>query len=42
VGPAALTVIGVRDVSPVEDVGSLQFVTFSDPDGNVLMAAHLR
>jgi hypothetical protein len=26
-----------RDVSPVEDIGSLRFVTFRDPDGNLLM-----
>lgn len=31
--------VGARDVSPVEDIGSLRFVTFRDPDTNLLMAA---
>jgi len=36
---AHLRVVGARDVSSVEDIGSLRFVTFRDPDGNLLMAA---
>jgi catechol 2,3-dioxygenase-like lactoylglutathione lyase family enzyme len=36
---AHLGVVDARDVSPVEDIGSLSFVTFRDPDGNLLMAA---
>lgn len=36
---AHLGVVGAGDVSPVEDIGSLRFVTFRDPDGNLLMAA---
>jgi predicted enzyme related to lactoylglutathione lyase len=36
---AHLSVVGAADVSPVEDIGSLRFVTFRDPDGNLLMAA---
>lgn len=36
-----LTQIGATDVSAVEDIGSLCFVTFRDPDGNLLMAAEL-
>ena len=38
---AHVTAIGARDVSPVEDIGSLRFVTFRDPDGNTLMAAQV-
>ena len=34
-----LAAVEARDVSPVEDIGSLRFVTFRDPDGNLLMAA---
>jgi catechol 2,3-dioxygenase-like lactoylglutathione lyase family enzyme len=34
-----LGTIGATDVSAVEDIGSLCFVTFRDPDGNLLMAA---
>ncbi len=33
--------IGATEVSPVEDIGSLRFATFRDPDGNLLMAAQL-
>lgn len=33
--------IGASDVSGVEDIGSLRFLTFRDPDGNLLMAAEL-
>jgi predicted enzyme related to lactoylglutathione lyase len=33
--------VGATDVSAVEDIGSLRFATFRDPDGNVLMAAQL-
>jgi len=36
---AHLRMVGARDVSSVEDIGSLRFVTFRDPDGNLLMAA---
>lgn len=36
---AHLQEVGARDVSPVEDIGSLRFVTFRDPDSNLLMAA---
>ena len=36
---AHLGSVGARDVSSVEDIGSLRFVTFRDPDGNLLMAA---
>ena len=36
---AHLRRVGARDVSAVEDIGSLCFVTFRDPDGNLLMAA---
>ncbi|MGZ5418208.1 MAG: VOC family protein [Nocardioides sp.] len=39
---AHLRMVDARDVSSVEDVGSLRFVTFRDPDGNLLMAAELR
>lgn len=31
--------IGADEVSDVEDIGSLSFVTFKDPDGNLLMVA---
>ena len=31
--------IGADEVSGVEDIGSLCFVTFKDPDGNLLMVA---
>lgn len=34
-----LDAVEAQDVSPVEDIGSLRFVTFRDPDGNLLMAA---
>ena len=34
--------LDVADMSPIEDIGSLRFVTFSDPDGRVLMAAERR
>lgn len=34
--------VGATDVSGIEDVGSLRFATFRDPDGNLLMAAQLR
>jgi predicted enzyme related to lactoylglutathione lyase len=34
--------VGGRDVSAIEDIGSLCFVTFRDPDGNLLMAAERR
>ncbi|PUA80513.1 glyoxalase/bleomycin resistance/dioxygenase family protein [Nocardioides currus] len=33
--------IGATDVSPPEDIGSLCFATFREPDGNLLMAAQL-
>ena len=36
-----LGAIGAADVSGVEDSGSLRFVNFRDPDGNLLMAAQL-
>jgi predicted enzyme related to lactoylglutathione lyase len=31
--------VGAADVSDVLDIGSLSFVTFTDPDGNLLMVA---
>jgi len=31
--------IAADEVSEVEDIGSLSFVTFRDPDGNLLMVA---
>ena len=31
--------VGADEVSEVEDIGSLRFVTFADPDGNLLMVA---
>ena len=31
--------VGADDVSEVQDIGSLSFVTFTDPDGNLLMVA---
>ncbi|MFC6286099.1 VOC family protein [Nocardioides sp. GCM10027113] len=34
-----LHTVGATNVSEVEDIGSLCFVTFEDPDGNLLMAA---
>ncbi|GAB2746049.1 VOC family protein [Nocardioides pakistanensis] len=39
---AHLMALGADDVSDVEDIGSLRFVTFRDPDGNLLMASELR
>lgn len=39
---AHLDALDVADVSLIEDIGSLRFVTFSDPDGNVLIAAERR
>ena len=36
---AHLRRLAVDDLSPVEDVGSLCFVTFRDPDGTLLMVA---
>ncbi|WP_107771219.1 VOC family protein [Nocardioides sediminis] len=39
---AHLGTLDVAHVSPIEDIGSLRFVTFKDPDGNVLMAAERR
>jgi catechol 2,3-dioxygenase-like lactoylglutathione lyase family enzyme len=36
---AHLRAVDAAEISAVEDIGSLRFVTFRDPDGNVLMAA---
>jgi catechol 2,3-dioxygenase-like lactoylglutathione lyase family enzyme len=37
-----LQAMNAPEISPVEDIGSLRFVTFGDPDGNMLMAAERR
>jgi len=34
-----LRAVGADHVSDVHDIGSLTFVTFTDPDGNLLMVA---
>lgn len=39
---AHLTALDATDISSAQDIGSLCFVTFCDPDGNLLMAAELR
>lgn len=39
---AHLTALDATDISSAQDIGSLCFVTFRDPDGNLLMAAELR
>jgi predicted enzyme related to lactoylglutathione lyase len=31
--------LGAEEISEVEDIGSLEFMTFQDPDGNLLMVA---
>ena len=38
---AHLEAIGATHISDAEDIGSLSFVTFRDPDQNLLMAAQL-